>query len=54
MHAGGDSCQRRFQSHMINNWERVAFHNVEAKGDIKEVPGALDACREAGGRLVVA
>lgn len=38
----------------IKNWERVAFHNVEAKGDIKEVPGALDACREAGGRLVVA
>ncbi len=36
----------------IKPWERVLYHNVDDKGAIKDVPGALEACRDAGGRLV--
>jgi FMN-dependent NADH-azoreductase len=33
-------------------WERVLYHNVDAKGAIRDVPGALEACGQAGARLV--
>ena len=36
----------------ISRRERVCFFNVDEKGAIKEVPGALAECREAGERLV--
>ena len=32
--------------------ERVCYYNVDEKGAIKDVPGALAECREAGARLV--
>ncbi|MFH1149048.1 MAG: flavodoxin family protein [Actinomycetota bacterium] len=36
----------------IKHRERVCYYNVDERGAILEVPGALDACREAGARLV--
>ncbi|MHB8895426.1 MAG: flavodoxin family protein [Candidatus Geothermincolia bacterium] len=36
----------------IGPWEKVLYHNVDDKGAIEGVPGALEACREAGARLV--
>ena len=29
----------------IKDWERVTYYNVEEKGAIRDVPGALEACR---------
>lgn len=36
----------------IKHRERVCYYNVDERGAILKVPGALDACREAGARLV--
>jgi len=36
----------------IKPWDKVLYHNVDEKGAIAGVPGALDECREAGVRLV--
>ena len=36
----------------IKPWDKVLCHNVDEKGAIAGVPGALDECREAGVRLV--
>jgi NADPH-dependent FMN reductase len=36
----------------ISNRERVTYFNVDEKGAIAKVPGALDECRAAGARLV--
>jgi len=36
----------------ITRRERVTYFGVEGKGAIKDVPGALDECLAAGGRLV--
>lgn len=35
----------------IKGWERVTCHNVDDKGDILAVEGAIERCREAGARL---
>lgn len=35
----------------IKGWERVTYSGVDEKGAIKDVSGALDTCREAGGRV---
>ncbi|MBN2168334.1 MAG: flavodoxin family protein [Actinobacteria bacterium] len=35
----------------IKNWDRVTYHNVDDKGEIEDVPGALDACFTAGEEL---
>lgn len=37
----------------ISGWERVTYRNVDEKGDILSVRGALERCGEAGSRLVV-
>jgi hypothetical protein len=36
----------------IKPWEKVLYHNVDDKGAIARVPGALEACQEAGARMV--
>lgn len=36
----------------IPEWQRVLYHNVDDRGAIREVAGALEACREAGAKLV--
>jgi hypothetical protein len=36
----------------IKPWEKVLYHNVDDKGAIEKVPGALDACVAAGAWLV--
>lgn len=36
----------------IGSWDRVTFSNVDDKGDILAVVGAIERCREAGKRLV--
>lgn len=36
----------------IASWERVLYHNVDEKGAIESVAGALEACRRAGAGLV--
>ena len=35
----------------IEGSERLTFNNVEDRGAISRVPGALESCREAGSRL---
>jgi hypothetical protein len=36
----------------IPHRERITYHNVDEKGAIKSVPGALELCKAAGARLV--
>jgi len=36
----------------IKDWDRVTFSNVDEKGAIKDLAGALELCRESGARLV--
>ncbi|HEY5494321.1 MAG TPA: flavodoxin family protein [Candidatus Anoxymicrobiaceae bacterium] len=36
----------------VPRWERIAFGGIEDKGAIRERPGALEDCAEAGARLV--
>jgi len=36
----------------IKPWERLLYRHVDEKGAITRVPGALDACRQAGERLI--
>ena len=36
----------------IGNWEKLTYPGVDEKGDITGVPGALEACREAGTRML--
>lgn len=36
----------------IGDWESVTFHNVDEKGAIENVEGALDRCRAAGAKLI--
>lgn len=35
----------------VPDWESVLYHNVDEKGAIGDVPGALEACRRAGQQL---
>lgn len=37
----------------IENREYLTYRDVDEKGAIREVPGAIEACREAGARMVV-
>jgi len=37
----------------IKGWDRVTFRDVDDRGDILKVEGAIESCREAGARLVL-
>ena len=36
----------------IGKWEKLTYPGVDEKGDIEKAPGALEACRQAGARMV--
>ena len=37
----------------IKQWEKLTFNNLDEKGAVREVEGALEACRRAGARLLL-
>lgn len=38
----------------VPEWDRILYHDVDDKGAIRDVAGALEACRAAGARLLSA